>query len=301
MWAQLKNRRECALPLRDFRTIHGQNLLSNIARQASPSKNSLKHIKSFLSGIFGEAKRLDILNAVNPMQGTKLPAAPEQEDTYAYALDEIKAMLAGLPEPAWTVIQTAAWTGFRKSELRGLRWEDFDGETLSVKRTFWGGIPGEPKTRRSKAAVPVLRQLRDALEAHKLRAGILAQPGLPIFQAGNGSPLNLENLVRRVIIPALSRCAVCKKREHQHKPEAHLFVRDESLPRWHGWHAFRRGLATNLHEFGCSRQRDPSDSPPQQHGAYPKHLHQEREQVSGGRDGHAFRKARSLQRPCNES
>lgn len=136
MWAQLKNRRECALPLRDFRTIHGQNLLSNIARQASPSKNSLKHIKSFLSGIFAEAKRLDILNTVNPMQGTKLPAAPEQEDTYAYALEEIKAMLAVLPEPAWTVIQTAAWTGFRKSELRGLRWEDFDGETLSVKRTF---------------------------------------------------------------------------------------------------------------------------------------------------------------------
>ena len=59
-----------------------------------------------------------------------------------------------------------------------------------------------------------------------------------------------DNLVRRVIVPALSRCAVCKKAESEHKPEAHLFQRDDSLPRWHGWHAFRRGLATNLHALG---------------------------------------------------
>ena len=31
-----------------------------------------------------------------------------------------------------------------------------------------------------------------------------------------------------------------------------MFSRDNSLPRWHGWHAFRRGLATNLHELGVA-------------------------------------------------
>jgi hypothetical protein len=29
-----------------------------------------------------------------------------------------------------------------------------------------------------------------------------------------------------------------------------LFKLDASIPRWHGWHAFRRGLATNLHTLG---------------------------------------------------
>ena len=62
--------------------------------------------------------------------------------------------------------------------------------------------------------------------------------------------MNVDNLARRVIIPALSRCVVCKKQEDEHKPEAHLFERDNSLPHWHGWHAFRRGLATNLHDLG---------------------------------------------------
>jgi hypothetical protein len=67
------------------------------------------------------------------------------------------------------------------------------------------------------------------------------------IQAGNGKPLNLDNLARRVIVPALSRCAVCRKLKDKHKPEGHVFQRDQSLPQWHGWHALRRGLATNLH------------------------------------------------------
>lgn len=112
----------------------------------------------------------------------------------------------------------------------------------------------EPKTRRSRLPTPVVKQLADALDAHKLRAGILAQPNLPIFQAGNGQPLNLDNLARRVIVPALSPCAVCRKQEEEHKPESHVYERDASLPQWHGWHALRRGLATNLHALGVDEK-----------------------------------------------
>jgi integrase len=41
-------------------------------------------------------------------------------DTYAYSLDEVKRMLAVLKEPDWTVVLTAALTGLRKGEIRGL-------------------------------------------------------------------------------------------------------------------------------------------------------------------------------------
>jgi hypothetical protein len=83
--------------------------------------------------------------------------------------------------------------------------------------------------------------------------GKLAQPNLPIFQAGNGKPLNLDNLVRREIVPALTRCEVCGKAESGHAKVEHEFKLDTSIPSWHGWHgwhAFRRGLATNLHTLG---------------------------------------------------
>jgi integrase len=80
-------------------------------------------------------------------------------------------------------------------------------------------------------------------------SGVL--PG-PIFQSGNGKPFNLDNLSRRVIIPALEKCSVCGDSEEAHKTDGHQFQRDKSLPKWHGWHAFRRGLATNLHQLGVA-------------------------------------------------
>jgi len=101
-----------------------------------------------------------------------------------------------------------------------------------------------------KAPIPVVKQLADALDARKLRMGKLAQPNLPIFQAGNGKPINLDNLVRREIVPALTRCEVCGKAESNHAKAEHEFKLDTSIPSWHGWHAFRRGLATNLHTLG---------------------------------------------------
>ena len=232
------------ITLRQFRTVDGERLLSAIARDTELGRNSLKHIKSFLSGVFKQAKRLGILNGVNPMVDTSIPPSKEPAETHAYSLDEIKRMLAVLDEPARTVVMTAALTGLRKGEIAGLCWEDFNSRELSVSRSIWNGITNPPKTARSKAPVPVVKELAEALEAHRERMGKLAVG--PIFQAGNGKPLNLDNLARRTITPAIEKCVVCRKSESDHKPEGHMFQLDKTL-QWHGWHAFRRGLATNLH------------------------------------------------------
>ena len=201
-------------------------MLAQIAAQTGLGRNSLRHIKVFLSGVFKQAKRLGILDGINPVQDVSIPRAAEPKDTYSYTLEEIRSMLTALEELARTVVLTAALSGLRKSEILGLCWDDFDGKELSVRRSVWNSTVSETKTNRSRAPIPVVRQLADALEAHRLRTGPLAVG--PIFQAGNGKPLNLDNLVRRVIIPALEGTGVP----------------------WNGWHAFRRGLATNLHALG---------------------------------------------------
>jgi integrase len=73
---------------------------------------------------------------VNPIQDVSIPRVPEpDEDTYAYSLSEIKSMLALLSELAWTVLLCAALAGLRKSEIRGLTWENFNGKELSVTRS----------------------------------------------------------------------------------------------------------------------------------------------------------------------
>jgi hypothetical protein len=63
-----------------------------------------------------------------------------------------------------------------------------------------------------------VKQLADALEAHRQRMGSYSARS----QGGTGKPLNLDNLVKRAIVPALSRCTVCKKQEDEHKPEGRL-------------------------------------------------------------------------------
>ena len=169
--------------------------------------------------------------------------------THAYSLDEIKKILSVVPEPARTVVLTAAFTGLRQGELRGLLWKDFNGKELNVQRSIWNGVVNKPKTVCSASPIPVVLQLRDALEAHRQRMGTLAAADHPIFQSGIGTPMNLANVAKRIITPKIEKCVKCRKAKAEHKPESHLFELDKSLY-WKGWHAFRRGLATTLHHLG---------------------------------------------------
>jgi hypothetical protein len=92
------------------------------------------------------------------------------------------------------------------------------------------------------------KEFRESTESTDEASGWLTP--FPVFELDNifgMDTLNLDNLMKRAIAPALSRCTVCKKQEDEHKPEGHAYQRDNSLPHWHGWHAFRRGVATNLH------------------------------------------------------
>jgi hypothetical protein len=48
-----------------------------------------------------------------------------------------------------------------------------------------------------------------------------------------------------------SRCETCHKRAADHRISNHEFKSDGRIPEWHGWHAARRGLASNLYRLVC--------------------------------------------------
>jgi integrase len=107
-------------------------------------------------------------------------------------------------------------------------WENYDGEQVLISQSFWRGHVLEPKTRQSKARVPVVAQLARRLDSHRCLSGNPAN-GL-LFPSVAGKPINLDALAADVIIPLVTKAGI----------------------HWHGWHAFRRGLATNLHQLGIS-------------------------------------------------
>ena len=60
-------------------------------------------------------------------------------------------MLDKLPEPARTVCAVAAFTGFTRSELKGLKWSDYDGRVdFDSAENLEGPRSGLPKQRRVK-------------------------------------------------------------------------------------------------------------------------------------------------------
>jgi integrase len=157
-----------------------------------------------------------------------LPKGKPADETHAYSLEEITHMLNVLPEPAATIVAVAAFTGVRKGELLGFLWENYDGEQVLISQSSWRGHVLEPKTRLSKALVPVIAQWAHPLDCHRTQSVIPAN-GL-IFPSQAGKPINLDALAAGVIVPAFIKAGI----------------------RWHGWHAFRRGLATNLDRLRVS-------------------------------------------------
>jgi integrase len=236
--------------MKNTRTFHVQGWLNSIGRKEL-SRNSLKRIKSMLSGMFKHAKQQDYFDGVNPVMDTAVSAsAAEAEETYAYSLEELNGILAHTPEPAATAFAIAAYTGLRIGEIEGLRWEDYRNGEIHVSRSIWNGHEGDPKTRKSRAPVPVIRHLAERLEMHRLRS-LTPQSG-PIFTTRKGTRQSMNNLRERSILPALNRCERCRKAEVDHARADHKYLRDAQLPEWHGWHSCRRGLGSNLNRLGVS-------------------------------------------------
>lgn len=151
-------------------------------------------------------------------------------ETYAYSLEEIYRMISVLAEPASTIVATAAFTGLRKSEIRGLLWENLRDGALWVSQSVWERSVNELKTTDSKAPVPVIAPLARRLEKHREANG-MPTAGFIFVSRRYGSesaPVNLNSLLKWQVKPKF----------------------EEGGIKWHGWHAFRRGLATNLHRLG---------------------------------------------------
>jgi integrase len=208
-----------------IRTSTVDRLIQAVASSKPRAHTTLRNVKSFLSGAFRYAKRTDAISE-NPVRDSVVPKGKPRGATPAITLEQIQKFLTLLPEPAKTIVLVAAMTGLRKCEVMGLQWSDVDGDELHVNRSVYRSQVTDTKTQASRAPVPLLPIVKKALEAHRKRS--TASPYIfcgPKF----GKPLHLENVVNRDIKPALEEAGVS----------------------WQGWHAFRRGVGTNLHALGA--------------------------------------------------
>jgi integrase len=212
------------LRLGTFRTVDGQNILDAAESETELSHRSLTHIKNLLSGIFTVARRKGMLDSPNPMDDTEIPDGNPSGKTHKYSLEEVEKMIAALDGVARVAVVVAAWTGLSLAELRGLKWEDVNGDVLTVRRTVWQRVVGETKTEARQASVHLLPQVRDALKEHRKTN----PETIWVFEGPRVFPLDLAGLGAQRIKNALKGTGV----------------------EWHGFHALRRGLGTRLFNNG---------------------------------------------------
>ena len=218
------------ISLRDFRCVDATSLLTEIHREHHLGRTTLKHIKSLMSAVFKYAKRQGILDGGNPVQDAGIPnKAASPRETHAATAEEVLAMLDKLDGKAKAAVALAFFAGLRPSEVRGARWEDSDGKRLMIRRAIWHTHTNEPKTRSSMSSVPVIEPLRSILAT--LREQDKNPASGPILRGPSGKPQNLDNLAKRVIVPALK----------------------EAKLQWYGWYSLRRGIATLV----SSIEKDP--------------------------------------------
>lgn len=232
----IKNRIGERVRLCDFTTPMAQDVLDSVhSSHSALTHKRLLRIRAMLSAIFTCAMRKGVLLPSNPVHATKAPGRQTKFRGGVYSLEEILRQLDAVRrgESSWlavALISVAAFTGLRASELRGLRWGDFDGENLNVKRSVWGRHVGPTKTAEAEDSIPVLPLLKNILSGFRNGASdsdyIFAGPKTRRTQM----PLNLNNFSKRILKPAF---------------------RKHNLA-WRGYHAYRRSLASTLYGMDVS-------------------------------------------------
>jgi len=220
--------------MHDPETHHFETMLDEIAKTENLGAQTMAHVRFFLSGVYDFAIHKGYLpkGTSNPLRGVET-AEIEEAETRAYTAEETILLLDVLPPMPRAIVAVMGFAALRNSEVRGLQWPDYlpaNGNQLGmiqISRKVWRGRIGKPKTKKSKAPVPVIPQLAVILEEHRRACGgVTTGPIFPGRKSGIGC--DLDGVYRHHMKSILRGIGF----------------------EWEGWYGLRRGAATTLDRLG---------------------------------------------------
>lgn len=121
-------------PLSNLTQEQVQRWVNQLAKQGKKPK-TVSNAHGLLSAVIGAYRPEMVLRTTLP-QKVKTEISIPTETELSAIFDAAKGTKYELP------IMLAVWLGLRASEIRGLKWEDIDGEYISVKRAIVQGEAG---------------------------------------------------------------------------------------------------------------------------------------------------------------
>jgi integrase len=227
--------------LRDVTSDHVQALVK-MKIEAGYSVQTAVHIRNAISAVFNHAKLKHAFSGDNPAEGVRLPEMQRRE-THSLNFEQGRLLVAALPSPAREMALLSMTTSLNVAEMLGLRWKRVNltdqavvasGEvlqplTLAVRENCYRGKFGSVKAKSRRRDVPLGGSVVVALAAFRARGRCVGPDDL-VFASRKGTPLNENNLLRRVLKPAAKRLDMG----------------------WLSWHCFRHTHATLGEQIGMA-------------------------------------------------
>ena len=134
---------------------------------------TLDKTRRVMSLVFKHGQRYGLIprtQEANPMRFVRCKTTSDYE-AMILTPEQAFDVLMKLEEPERTLTLLAASTGLRISECLGLQWHDvsFEQSQIHVRRTWTCGAVGVPKSKASKAPVPLHLLLAEFLRGWKHR------------------------------------------------------------------------------------------------------------------------------------
>jgi integrase len=219
------------------------------ARGLEPT--SVRKVLAPVRALFATALEEGLIRS-NPAAGVRVAMPTRDEDEVdaakvkALGADDLAAFLDATPDEWRLFFRFLAETGLRIGEAIALAWEhvDFGRRRILVRRRFYRGSFGPPKSRYGRRDVPISAELAQALwDLRKDAAGEL------VFTSASGQMIDPSNLMTRVLKPAAVEAGLG---EWVKAPKSRNGVRAET---WVGFHTLRHTCATALFREGLNAKQ----------------------------------------------
>ncbi len=220
--------------------------LTAVKREEALANPTLDKIRRVMSLIYKHGQRYGLIprsQEANPMRFVRCKTTSGYE-ALILTPGQAYSVLIHLKEPERTLTLLAAGTGLRISECLGLQWQDlsFTEAMIHVRRTWTCGRVGLPKSKASRAPVPLHPLLSEFMFRWKRRTPY-SQPSdwvFPSFRLKGKQPRMANMLVEDYLRPAAMKAGILSSYRND---KGRLVEND---PRRFGFHNFRHSLASFL-------------------------------------------------------
>jgi integrase len=228
--------------LSDIAATDVRAFVAHVAAKQNPrtkkplSKDSVRLALAPVRAMLATA-RDDGLIPTNPAAGIRVIAHHQDDEdesstmAKAWTPDELQRLLVQLPKRERLFCAFLVESGLRIGEAVEVRKRDIDFGTrqLHVRRTYYEGRIGKPKTRHGRRTI----RLSDRLARELWPLTAKSAPDDLVFTSVRGARVNPKNLAARVLVPAAKNAGV----------------------NWLGWHGFRHTSATTLFRAGANAKQ----------------------------------------------